>query len=232
MAFKEFHLADIGLVTVYKRKGTSNMRLSVRPDGSIRVTIPAWTPYAAGVTFASSRQAWIRRHLQPSGISFVNGQQIGKSHRLRFVVKLDASAIATRLQQTEIIISHPMALEHDDPDVQQAAAKASMRALRGQASRLLPIRVRELADKHGFTYKSVSIKQLKTRWGSCDQDKNIVLNLYLMKLPWQLIDYVILHELTHTQVLQHGPRFWEAMAQVEPNVQQLRKAMRGHQPTL
>lgn len=232
MAFKEFQLPDIGAVTVYKRKGANNLRLSVKADGSIRVTIPTWTPYAAGVSFASSRRAWIQSHRRPPVPVLVSGQLIGKSHRLQFVAKPKITAVSTRLRQTEIVISYPIAVPHDDAKLQQAAAKASIRALRTQASRLLPIRLQELAAKHGFSYKTVSIKLLKTRWGSCDQDKNIVLNLYLMKLPWQLIDYVILHELTHTQVLQHGPKFWAAMARVEPNVQQLRKAMHEHQPTL
>ena len=92
--------------------------------------------------------------------------------------------------------------------------------------------MRQLAQVHGFEYRSVQIKQLTGRWGSCDSQRNIILNLFLMQLPWELIDYVILHELTHTTIMKHGPPFWEAMARVLPQVQQRRRAMRRYRPAV
>ena len=62
MAFKQFQLDELGTITVYKRRGTNSLRLSVRPDGSLRVTIPAWSAYATGVQFARSRRQWIEKH--------------------------------------------------------------------------------------------------------------------------------------------------------------------------
>jgi predicted metal-dependent hydrolase len=53
-----------------------------------------------------------------------------------------------------------------------------------------------------------------------------------MQLPWDCIDYVLLHELTHTKVMRHGSVFWEAMAAVLPNVIEMRKRMRDHHPIL
>jgi predicted metal-dependent hydrolase len=119
-----------------------------------------------------------------------------------------------------------------EPEIQSAARKTGIRALRRQAETLLPQRLDQLARQHEFSYRSVAIKQLKGRWGSCDQHANIVLNLFLMQLPWEHIDYVILHELTHTNVLRHGPDFWQAMEKVLPEVKQLRKQLRLHQPVL
>jgi predicted metal-dependent hydrolase len=53
-----------------------------------------------------------------------------------------------------------------------------------------------------------------------------------MQLPWQYIDYVIIHELVHTKVLKHGPDFWNAMSEIIPNLTQVRKDMRLYQPIL
>jgi predicted metal-dependent hydrolase len=89
-----------------------------------------------------------------------------------------------------------------------------------------------LSEKYGFTYGRVSVRRLKGRWGSCDHQKNIVLNLFMMQLPWELIDYVLLHELTHTRILRHGPDFWRAMAEVAPNVKELRKSLKEHRPVM
>lgn len=232
MAFKEFQLDGLGAVTIYKRRGARSIRLSIRSDGSLRVTIPTWTPYAAGITFAQSRATWIRRHKPPMQQALVHDQPIGKAHRLRFVPSSDAAKPASRIRQSEITITYPPHQAINDTSVQQVATRASIRALRRQAEQLLPRRLAELAEQHGFTYQSVAIKHLKTRWGSCDQSRNITLNLFLMQLPWRLIDYVLLHELTHTRVMQHGPTFWTAMSSVAPDVQALRKEIRGYHPTL
>lgn len=232
MAFKEFQLDGLGAVTVYKRKGSRSIRLSIRSDGSLRVTIPTWTPYAAGLTFAQSRTAWIQRHKPAVRQNLKPDQHIGKAHRLRFVPSLEVAKPASRIRQSEITVTYPSHQNINDDNIQQVATRASIRALRRQAEQLLPLRLAELAGRHGFTYRSVVIKHLKTRWGSCDQNRNIALNLFLMQLPWHLIDYVLLHELTHTNVMQHGPTFWAAMSEVAPDVQTLRKEIRTYHPTL
>lgn len=232
MAYKEFQLEELGTVKIYKRRGSRSLRLSVTAAGDVRVTIPAWTAYAAGLSFAKARQQWILAQRPTPRANLQEGQLIGKAHRLHFVAAASAAKVSTRVRQTEITVSHPVAMTPLHQSVQSAAEAASIRALRAQAERLLPQRLATLAQQHGFTYKSVSVRQLKSRWGSCDQHQHIVLNLYLMQLPWQLIDYVLLHELTHTEVMQHGPKFWEAMARVVPNLPELRKAIRIHRPLL
>jgi predicted metal-dependent hydrolase len=69
-------------------------------------------------------------------------------------------------------------------------------------------RIIELAVLHSFNYEKLSIKNQKTRWGSCSSKNNINLNAKLLHLPAKLIDYVIMHELVHTQVKNHSKEFW------------------------
>ncbi len=231
MPSKQFML-DSGLpVHIYKRKSNRHLRLSITPAGAVRVTIPAWAPYSAGVDFAKSRQQWIADQ-RPLQQALVEGQSVGKAHHLYFKAATTSTKVTTRLVEGAIIITHPPGLHFTDPVVQAAAQKASIRALRLQAQRLLCQRVAALADVHNFSYTSISIKQLKSRWGSCDHHKNIVLNLFLMQLPWEYIDYVILHELTHTRILKHGPEFWQAMATLLPDVSRIRKKLHNFQPVL
>jgi predicted metal-dependent hydrolase len=89
-----------------------------------------------------------------------------------------------------------------------------------------------LASQTGFSYASVGVKQLKSRWGSCNTQREIVLNLFLMQLPWKLIDYVLVHELTHTKVMRHGAPFWHEMERHLPHAKSLRKQMADYQPML
>ncbi len=231
MAFKEFKLDEQVTIKIYKRKASRSLRLSVAADGQIKVSIPTWTPYQAGLSFARSRYDWIKLHQRPSHL-LVNGQQIGKAHHLQLLPIVGAQKVTSRTAPSEIIVKYPSQLGAYEPAVQNAASKASVRALRAQAEQLLPQRLAALARNHDFSYSSVSVKLLKSRWGSCDQHGAITLNLYLMQLPWDCIDYVLLHELTHTRVLHHGPAFWQVMRSLVPNLPALRKAMRSHQPVL
>ena len=72
-------------------------------------------------------------------------------------------------------------------------------------------RIKELAQKYQFTFNKLSIKNQKTRWGSCSLKNNINLNARLLHLPTELIDYVILHELVHTKVKNHSKEFWSTL---------------------
>ena len=70
-------------------------------------------------------------------------------------------------------------------------------------------RLRELARANGFTFGKVSIRNQRTRWGSCSGQGNLSFNLKLVVLPQELMDYVIFHELVHTRIHNHSERFWQ-----------------------
>ena len=232
MATKIVEIPEIGMVTLYKRRGNRSLRLSLAADGEIRVSLPSWVPYKAGEQFARSKTAWITAHRRPKTNGLKHGQAIGKAHHLQFIPSTQALKVTTRLRQNQIEITHPSAYDEAHPEIQKAAQTASIRALRKEAELLLPQRLNDLAQQTGFTYKNVGIKQLKSRWGSCSTHKEIILNLFLMQLPWNLIDYVILHELTHTKVMQHGAPFWKELERHVPRAKQLRKEIGQHHPIL
>jgi len=228
MAFKETEIAGLGTIKLYKRRGVRHIRLSVGHNG-VRVTLPYWLPYQAGIDFVKQKQGWISAHLKPRSL-LKEGQQIGKAHRLEFVQGPAGGRVSGRLQPNRIVVNVPTDLSVSSDKVQTAATKAAVRALKREAETLLPRRLRDLAQQHDFSFRSVEVKQLKSRWGSCNHRQEIVLNCYLMQLPWQLIDYVLFHELVHTRILAHGPRFWREMEPLVSNLTAIRKEMRKHQP--
>lgn len=231
MPSKQFNLADIGQVTIVKRASSRSIRLSIRSDGQIMVSIPSWTSYRSGLAFATTKVDWLRSHInQPTILQ--NGQAVGKHHHLQLLSTKGTTKPRSLVSTTNITVRFPLTMQANSPEVQAIAKLACIRALRAQAEQLLPGRLRELADKHGFTFNAVSVKRLKGRWGSCDSQQNIVLNLYLMQLPWNCIDYVLLHELTHTKIMRHGPPFWDYMEPLVPYLSLVRKQMRTFQPVL
>ena len=98
--------------------------------------------------------------------------------------------------------------------------------LRKQAKAYLPGRLAELAAQHGFSYNQVRIKHNVSNWGSCSVKKNINLNLNLMRLPEELRDYVMLHELCHLKYMNHGKEFHALLESICPNHKELRRQLR------
>ena len=91
---------------------------------------------------------------------------------------------------------------------QRQVVNSSVIIDKADAKKKLTNRLKQLAVQHGFTYKKVYIRNQKTRWGSCSHKNNISLNMKLVLLPDELVDYVILHELVHTRIHNHSKRFW------------------------
>lgn len=100
---------------------------------------------------------------------------------------------------------------------------------RAQAKATLPGRLEQLARHHGFAYAGVTIRNSRTRWGSCSARNDISLSLRLMRLPGHLIDYILLHELCHTRIKNHGPKFHALLDRVTGGRDaQLRKELRAY----
>lgn len=99
---------------------------------------------------------------------------------------------------------------------------------RGAARGVLVKRLDELAREHGFAYNRVFIRNQKTRWGSCSENDNINLNVNLVRLRPGLMDYVILHELVHTQTKNHGRRFWSQLDELVGDAKALDRELKKH----
>jgi len=99
---------------------------------------------------------------------------------------------------------------------------------KAKAKTTLVKRLKWLAGKYGFSYNRVFIRNQKTRWGSCSSKNNISLNMKLVRLPDELVDYVILHELAHTRINNHGKAFWAEMDKLVGNGKQMSSKLRRY----
>ena len=103
---------------------------------------------------------------------------------------------------------------------------------RQRARRELPARLLELAAEHGLTVTRVSIRNQRTRWGSCGRDGHISLNWRLTLMPPEVRDYVLVHELMHLRRLDHSRAYWRLVAAACPGYRQARQWLRTHGPSL
>lgn len=82
-------------------------------------------------------------------------------------------------------------------------------------------------NSYKFSWKNVSIKNTKTRWGSCSKNKNLNFNYRILFLPEELADYLIVHELCHLKEMNHSAKFWKIVEQTIPNYKNLRKELKS-----
>jgi len=97
--------------------------------------------------------------------------------------------------------------------------------LRINAKSYLPPKTIELAKKYNFKINDIRIKEQKRRWGSCSNKKNINLNWRLIMANDRIIDYIIIHELSHTIELNHSDKFWKIVENILPNYREIEKEL-------
>jgi predicted metal-dependent hydrolase len=144
----------------------------------------------------------------PLGVSF---------YRAQMFVQSKAGWIKKHLGKIELL------------EKRAAVLSESIAIQRPAARRLLIDRLNQLAKMHGFAYNRVSIRNQKTRWGSCSPKNNISLNINLVRLPGELIDYILLHELVHTRVKNHSRRFWDQMDALLGDARKLDKKLNAYE---
>ena len=223
---------EFGAITVRRSARATQVRLRVAPDGTLRASMPVYAPLFLLKRLVKSSRPQLRKMLaqsQPQA-AYNDGQQIGKSHTL--IVKRGAAKLNVTRSKQHIIVDLPEGKTLSDADVVRKVRDTSLVALRIEAKSYLPKRLQYLANQLGFSYNKVRFSHASSRWGSCSSEKTISLNIALMKLPFELIDYVLIHELAHTVELNHSEEFWKLVAQGDPLYKQHRKALKEEAPSI
>ncbi len=148
----------------------------------------------------------------PYRVSFDNARQFAQSKKDWIKKHLD------KMKQVE--------KEHE------TFSKHSTEINKAEARKKLVNRLNELSEQHGFRYNKVSVRNQKTRWGSCSFKNNISLNMNLIRLPDEMIDYVLLHELVHTRIKNHTKAFWVELNKFVGDAKEMRKKMNQYKMLL
>ena len=117
-----------------------------------------------------------------------------------------------------------------DPAVQplQPLTEQELQSLGREAMKDLPARIGRLAELVGVTYGKVTIRNQRTRWGSCSSKGNLNFNCLLMLCPEEVRDYVVIHELCHRKHMNHSASFWAEVERVMPDYRVHRKWLKDH----
>lgn len=220
----------VGEVELRKSRRARRVILSITPEGGARVTIPSFVPMTVGKQYALKQRDWLINNMGKVSIpQITHNQQIGREH---VVVFKRGDTLASRVRNNVITVTITNSQNITDSSVQAEAKKACTRAVRREAEKLLPARLYQQARQYGYQFKEVRCKALKTRWGSCSSEKIINLNIWLMQLPDELIEYVLAHELTHLRHQHHQPAFWTELGAMVPDYKERRKQLKDYRPSL
>ncbi len=224
---------EFGEIRITKSAKASHVRIRVGTDGTLRASMPRYAPILLVKRLIRSSRSELRDMLEAhtSLTVFTDGTQIGKSHGIVVRPTSEKTASATRHGQ-QIIVSLPDSQPIETPAVQAIIRPVVIAALRKEAKSYLPRRLAHLASHHGFRYEKVRFSHASGRWGSCSSNGTISLNIALMKLPFHLIDYVLIHELVHTKEMNHSSAFWSLVEHCDPSYKTHRKEIKNETPSV
>lgn len=226
-----FEDPKLGKVTIRRSALSSRVRMSIAPNGTIRVSAPRHIPLfmIKRVVSQSRTDLQLMIDSQRPTLDYVDGSPIGKSHSLSV---RPAATLAVAREGLRVIVSLPSDTTLADNDVQVALREVIIAALRREAKGYLPKRLAFLAEKYDFSYHHVRFSHASSRWGSCSSTGTISLNIALMKLPFELIDYVLIHELAHTKEMNHSASFWAIVERYDPSYQLHRARLKSENPII
>ncbi|HUU34367.1 MAG TPA: SprT family zinc-dependent metalloprotease [Vicinamibacterales bacterium] len=202
-----------------RRRGARRYILRVMDDGTLRVTVPYWGSRREARQFADAQGAWVaRQRAQRAGRS-ASQWSVGAT----VLVDGVAHAIAD-LGEGRVAVAGDVLPECVEPGGD--AGRVVRTWLRQRAVACLPGELAMLAARHDIPVTRVSIRDQKSRWGSCSRRGTISLNWRLVQTPPFVREYVLLHELMHRRELNHSARFWRLVAAACPRYVEARKWLR------
>lgn len=223
---------EFGNITIRRSTLARNLRLKIDHKGTLVISMPKRAPLYLAQRLLDEARDQVRNSLAKSQQQLTvlkHGDLIGKSHRL---VLRQGNQLHGRLIGTFVEVTVPSHMPADSQEVQSYIKEVALKALRTQSKAFLTRQLETLAQKHGFSYETVRFSNAGTRWGSCSSSGTISLNIWLMQLPFELIDYVIIHELCHTEQMNHSVAFWQLVENILPDYKTRRRALKARHPYL
>jgi predicted metal-dependent hydrolase len=234
-------LANCEVAYEFKRSQRRTIGLSVGPDG-LSVRAPRWTPVAEVEALLHDKAAWVLDKLQrareragelaQARTSWANGAELdflGQRVRLLLDPAHGFAQVGAVLEPAGDgaadglgTLRLGLARNANEAQIRDAAQAWLMR----QAKRVFAERLDHFAPQLGVRHTRLRLSSASTRWGSASADGSIRLNWRLIHLKMEMVDYVVVHELSHLRHMDHSPQFWDVVASVLPDHKQRRQALR------
>ena len=172
------------------------------------------------VKIIRSNRRTISLEITPKGEVLVRAPRYMSEAEIRAFVESKSSWLVKHLQKKE--------KEMESLQEEGRFTEQEMKRLQELAKKVIPEKVAYYARLMGVTYGRIGIRRQKTRWGSCSREGNLNFNCLLMMAPPEVLDYVVVHELSHRLEMNHSARFWTQVEKVMPYYRVPRKWLTEH----
>jgi predicted metal-dependent hydrolase len=203
--------------------------LRLRPDGTARVTVPRGGTESEAHRFAQRNSAWLEQQLQRSA-ERPNGREKWVTGT-EFYFRGALVKIETGIPGASDLVrfgSEQIKIPQSALDLRPAIEKHLWRL----AAKEFPSKVSEYAATHQLTVNRITVRNQRSRWGSCSRRGTISLNWRLIQTPEFVRDYIILHELMHLRQMNHSARYWQEVERVCPDYRLAEKWLKQHSALL
>lgn len=196
------------------RKEVKHARVRVNETGIVRIIAPVVFSDLDIENLIQKKQRWIDKNMkffrQMAKINLQRNQLLLYGNRYNYFYD---STFAQK-----VVINHEFKTIRAKRDLLEITIQEKW--YRDVAKKHLTNRLTELSEKLNFAYKKLYIRNQKRKWGNCSKNQNISLNWRLIKAPVFVIDYIIVHELIHTVVMNHSHKFWTLLKSHYPDYRQ------------
>ena len=193
------------------RKEVKHARMRVSEDGKIRVIVPYSFTDGDVYSLIEKKKKWVEKNER-----FFKGMSRIDLHRHQLLMYGNRyNYFYDESCGNKVVIDHQHRTIRSKKDL--LSKKVQEQWYKEIAKSFLQHRIEELSKKLKFTYNKLYIRNQRKKWGNCSKEKNISLNWKLIKAPLFVIDYLIVHELVHTEIMNHSYKFWTVLKSYFPD---------------
>ena len=203
--------------------------LRLRPDGSARVTIPRHGSITEARRFAERNTQWVAWQLEKLAAHPVRSKEWRLGTEILFRGELSKLEAGINGKPGTVQLGGEVVRV---PDAGHDLRPGIVKHLWQLAAAEFPPRVLELASAHQVIVQRVTVRNQRSRWGSCSRRGTISLNWRLIQTPPYVRDYIILHELMHLRQMNHSSRFWREVENVCPDYKNAERWLKQHSTLL
>jgi len=202
------------------------MSIRVHPHGQVEVVVPKRTTPGDVRTFVGAHREWIERARRALGVQDQPQVALFPSEvRFRFVEKQWGVSHVAFHGQARLRVLPDEIQVHGQQSGDPSGFRLLQDWLKQQGKRLLVPRLESLSRETGLGFKHSQMRLQRSRWGSCSSRGSISLNAAALFVEPALVDYLILHELSHTRHMNHSPKFWSLLDSLAPGARKLDRAL-------
>jgi len=203
--------------------------IQVYPDCSVKVRVPKWLSQQRIDEIIEQKQGWINKKVEyfqqnqkepPKEKEYISGESfyyLGKQYKLKIIES--KSNLIERTRDAIIIHKTPKR------NAKNILTKWFSDLAKEIFEERLKVNFEIFSKQHQYSFPTLKLRKMKSRWGSMSNKGNMTLNTHLIHTPIECIDYVIMHELCHLKYKNHGKRFHQLQAKFNPNYKEIKKKL-------